>query len=114
MGCTNIGGARIGTKYDSLPVSTWFFGGKAPKEDRDARLKTLKSFISGAREGNIYKIGSSEIEIVHYGRSPNKLGFRVVGRSNTKALTNTNIDGYIKYGAKLVRRREIPKQTRLW
>ncbi len=118
MGCSTSAGGKGGSvgiasnnvpniSYPSLPFSTMFKG--ASKEDVKEKNKIIKSFISNAKEGDKYSIGGgfgssgAEIEIVHYNRSPNKLGIRS-GQNRVVALSNVNVEKYIRNGARLIKR----------
>lgn len=107
-------GGRGGTSrmvkasYPAFPVSTRMFGGAhASPDDRAQKRAIVTRFLSEAKEGNVYSIGGGfgsrggeQFEIVHFNRSPNKLGIRSGGR--TIALSRENAAKYIMNGVTLV------------
>ena len=96
--------------YERLPLSTILYGGRnASKAELSQKRKTVRSFIDNAKEGDTYKVGSGfgsgteSFTIVHFNRSPNKLGIKSGGR--TVALSTTNATKYLTNGARLIDRK---------
>lgn len=122
MGCTNVG-AHIGTKYEIPFGARWSLSSATPAQKAERR-EAIKSFINGAREGNIYSFGSysklssaGDFMIVSHKKSPNGLGIRSLrSNSNTIALSPANAEKYIGGGIRLVRREKSAryKQTSLF
>lgn len=103
------GSSRFPTvSYPAFPVRTRIFGGSGATAEEKAQKRTIVTrFMSEVKEGNVYSLGSGigsqggeRFEIVHFSRSPNKLGIRSGGR--TVALSRSNIEKYIMNGATLV------------
>ena len=96
--------------YPAFPVGARIFGGAgASAEDKAQKRAIVTRFLSEAKEGNVYSVGAGimsgggdSFEIVHFNRSPNKLGIRSGGR--TIALSRANISKYIMNGATLIRK----------
>lgn len=111
----NRGGTNNATlpniSYDRLPYGAVLGGGRfATKDELKQKRVTIKSFIGNAKEGDVYRIGAglgdsggSTFQIVHYNRSPNKLGIK--GGRNTVALNSTNAAKWIVNGATLIKRK---------
>lgn len=111
-------GGRGGTSrlpkesYPAFPVGARIMGGAgASAEDKAEKRAIVTRFLSDAKEGNVYSIGAGimggggdRFEIVHFNRSPNKLGIRSGGR--TIALSRGNIAKYIMNGATLVSKKK--------
>lgn len=97
--------------YPAFPVGARIFGGAgASAEDKAQKRAIVTRFLSETKEGNIYSVGAGimsgggeRFEIVHFNRSPNKLGIRSGGR--TVALSRANIAKYIMNGATLVQKK---------
>lgn len=113
--CISAGGTKVGTKFNELPFSTqWFHGRYATKEEKAERRNTIKSFMDGARVGNVYRTtGGGEYEIVSYNRSPNKMGIRSLTSGRSVALSSANVEKYFRKGAKMVRRNKKEKSSQL-
>lgn len=101
------GGAQV---YDKFPISTVMFGGRnATNEEKAIKRETVKRFINEAKVGNVYKTGagfgsgSGDFEIVHFNRSPNKMGIKSGNR--TVALTSTNVSKFIQNGARRIKKK---------
>lgn len=66
--------------------------------------------MNEAKIGNVYQTsyrfgGNSELKIVPFNRSPNKMGLKIIGGSgNTLALNRSNVEKFIFGGAKLIRK----------
>ena len=65
--------------------------------------------MNNAKEGDVYRLGNGfgtsgeTFEIVHFNRSPNKLGIRSGRR--TIALNSANATKFLTNGARLIKRR---------
>lgn len=65
--------------------------------------------MNEAEIGNVYQTsyrfgGNSELKIVPFNRSPNKMGLKIGDRGNTLALNRSNVEKFIFGGAKLIRK----------
>ena len=97
--------------YPAFPPGARIFGGSgASAEDKAQKRAIVSRFMAEAQEGNVYSLGAGilggggeQFEIVHFNRSPNKLGIRSGGR--TVALSRSNAVKYIMNGATLIRKK---------
>lgn len=98
------------TAYPAFPVRIRLRGGAgASASDKAQKRAIVSRFLSEAKAGNVYSFGSGimsggggQFEIVHFNRSPNKLGIRSGGR--TVALSRDNVAKFISNGATLIAR----------
>lgn len=93
--------------YERIPYSVQM--GQGTKEEKKKKTETITRFMNEAKVGNVYSTGSSvgssggsKFEIVHYNRSPNKMGIRSVGTGRAVAMSRENVFSWIKNGAILV------------
>lgn len=107
MGGRGSGSKFVTVQYPAFPVGARIFGGKgASREDNAQKRAIVTRFMNEAKEGNKYRLGSGigsggeDFEVVHFNRSPNKLGIRSGGR--TIALSRANVAKYIANGATLI------------
>lgn len=103
--------ARSSAPYESLPVVFRLGGSQyASPEEKKQRRETLNRFMKEAKEGDVYSVGGgvgsaggSQFEVVHYNRSPNKLGLKWKnGRGQAVAMSRENVEKFISNGATLV------------
>lgn len=87
------------------------FGGRgASPEDKAKKRSIIKSFMSDAAVGNVYKTGAGigspgeTFEIVSYNRSPNKMGIRTENGRRV-ALSTANLEKYLNNGATLLKKK---------
>ena len=108
MGGRGSSSSLSAKSYPAFPVRARIMGGAgATAEDKAQKRAIVTRFLSEAREGNVYNTGTGilssggdKFEIVHFNRSPNKLGIRSNGR--TVALSRENAAKYIQNGVTLV------------
>ena len=97
--------------YPAFPVGARIFGGRgATPEEKKQTREIVSRFMQEAKAGNVYSLGAGimsgsgeTFEIVHYNRSPNKLGIRSGGRA--VAMSRENVARYIMNGATLVNKK---------
>lgn len=94
--------------YDSFPVSVRL-GHSATPEEKKQKRDTVNRFMNEAKAGNVYAAGhgigssGSQFEIVHFNRSPNKLGLRWSNTGRPVALSRSNVEKFISNGARLIK-----------
>ena len=107
MGGRGGGSKFVTVQYPAFPTGARIFGGKGATPEENAKKRAIVTrFMNEAKEGNKYRLGggvgsgSEDFEIVHFNRSPNKLGIRSGGR--TIAMSRANVAKYISNGATLL------------
>lgn len=107
------GGARVpNVTYERIPYSVLVRGAKnSSKEDAKTARAIVSKFMENAKAGDVYSTGpslgsvGSQFEVVDYRRSPNGLGLKWIDSNRQPvAMSRSNVQDYLKNGAKLVRR----------
>lgn len=96
--------------YDSFPVSIRLGGKLATPAEKKQKRDTVKRFMVDAQKGNVYAVGGgigstgAQFEVVHFNRSPNKLGLKWINSGRAVAMTSANVASFIANGARMIKR----------